>query len=82
MDRSLAEVLLGAEDLGQTETALSKSLNALANVTPGDAPLQTDRTLSSDAYGVEYHVWPAAAAGAWLMLAQSGPAWIDVGGAS
>ncbi len=34
------------------------------------APLQADRTVTSVAYGAEFHVWPAAAAGAWLLVAE------------
>jgi hypothetical protein len=43
--------------------------DAIAAVTPTDAPLQADQAGTSVAYGEEYHVWPAAAAGAWMLLA-------------
>jgi hypothetical protein len=60
--------------LGQSTTALSQSLGAIAAITPTDAPLQADQTTTNAAYGAEYHVWPAAAAGAWMLLAQYGRA--------
>jgi hypothetical protein len=63
------------QSLGQTSTAdqvLAYTQNALA-VRAGGAPLQTDRTAISPAYGAEFHVWPAAAAGAWLLLAEHKP---------
>ncbi|HET6866331.1 MAG TPA: hypothetical protein VFH80_10420 [Solirubrobacteraceae bacterium] len=34
-----------------------------------DAPLQADQAVTSVAYGEDCHVWPAAAAGAWMLLA-------------
>lgn len=67
------EILLAQESLGQSTTALSQSLGAIAAITPTDAPLQADQTATSTAYGAEYHVWPAAAAGAWLMFAEHSP---------
>ena len=68
-----AEVRLAAASLGQPTTALDEDLAALAAVTPnqGGALLQSDQTLTSARYGVSYHVWPAAAAGAWQLLAQA-----------
>jgi len=65
-----AEMQLAQASLGQSTSALKASLNAIAAVTPTDAPLQADQTVTSVAYGEEYHVWPAAAAGAWMLLAQ------------
>jgi hypothetical protein len=35
--------------------------------------LQADQAVTSKAYGVEYHVWPASTAAAWTVLAQSAP---------
>ena len=32
--------------------------------------LEADSTMTNVDYGVEYHVWPALAPTAWLMLAQ------------
>jgi hypothetical protein len=69
-----AEMLLSQELLGRPTAALAGSLNAIAAVTPGQAPVQADQVSVSTAYGAEYHVWPAAAAGAWLMLAEHKPA--------
>ena len=65
-----AEMLLAQASLGQSTTVLSNSLNSIAAITPTTAPLQADQTVTSTAYGAEYHVWPAAAAGAWMLLAQ------------
>jgi hypothetical protein len=68
-----AEMLLAEATVGQSTTMLSQSLNSIAAVTPGGAPLQADRTVASPAYGAEFHVWPAAAGGAWLLLALHKP---------
>jgi hypothetical protein len=65
-----AEMLLAQASLGRPIAPLTGSLDAIAAVTPATAPLQADQTVTSPAYGAEYHVWPAAAAGAWMMLAQ------------
>jgi hypothetical protein len=68
-------MLLAEATLGQSTSTLTTSLNSIAGVTTsaGGAPLQADRTVSSAAYGAEFHVWPAAAAGAWLLLAEHKP---------
>ncbi|MBV9414583.1 MAG: hypothetical protein JO363_06355 [Solirubrobacterales bacterium] len=68
-----SEMLVAAADLGQPTSTLSSSLQALANVSPGEAPVMADRTLYSPAYGEEYHVWPSAAGGAWTLIALSDP---------
>jgi hypothetical protein len=68
-----AEMLVAAADLGQSTSALSSSLLALTGVTPGQAPVMADRTLTSVPYGEEYHVWPSAAGGAWLLIALDKP---------
>jgi hypothetical protein len=65
-----AEMELAQASLGQPTSALKASLSAIAAVTPTDAPLQADQAVTNVAYGAEYHVWPAAAAGAWMLLAQ------------
>jgi hypothetical protein len=36
-------------------------------------PLQADQTLSNAAFGVEYHVWPAAVPAAWVLISQNAP---------
>lgn len=64
-----AEMQLAQASVGESTSALRASLTAIAAVTPSDAPLQADKTVTSVAYGEEYHVWPAAAAGAWMLLA-------------
>jgi Concanavalin A-like lectin/glucanases superfamily len=67
-----AEVRLATADLGEATTALDQELATFANVTAGDGGpvLEADRTVSNADYGVEYHVWPALAPTAWLLLAQ------------
>jgi hypothetical protein len=60
--------------LGQSTTTLDSwitSWRAVAGSSVG--PLQADQTLTNTALGVEYHVWPAASAAAWVLLAQSAP---------
>jgi hypothetical protein len=68
-----AEMLLTQATLGQSTTALTSSLNAIGAVSPNDAPVQADQVQVNSTYGEAYHVWPAAAAGAWLMLAEHKP---------
>jgi hypothetical protein len=68
-----AEMLTAQESLGQPTTALSQSLGAIAALTPTEAPVQADQVAVSTAYGAEYHVWPSAAAGAWMLLAEHRP---------
>jgi hypothetical protein len=68
-----AEMLLAQGALGQSSTTLANSLNAIAGVTPNDAPVQADQVQVNTAYGEAYHVWPSAAAGAWMMLAEHKP---------
>lgn len=46
---------------------------AAVTVSAGAAPLHADRTVNSAAYGAEFRVWPAAAAGAWLLLSEHKP---------
>ena len=67
-----AEVRLAAADLGQPTAALDQELAAFGNVTTasGGAMLEADSTVTNANYGVEYHVWPALAPTAWLLLAQ------------
>jgi hypothetical protein len=68
-----AEMRMAAAAYGQSTTALDESMAQWEAVTKkgSGAPLQSNQTLTSPAYGVEYHVWPAAAAAAWVILAQS-----------
>jgi len=68
-----AEMLLAQAALGQSTTALSGSLNQIAALTSNDAPVQADQVQVNATYGEAYHVWPAAAAGAWVMLAEHKP---------
>lgn len=71
-----AEMRDALATLGQSTTALDQSMAQWQAITSANsgAPLQANRTLTSTAYGVEYHVWPAAAAAAWTMIAKSGVA--------
>jgi hypothetical protein len=68
-----AEVRLAAATLGQSTSTLDQGLAAFAALTPsqGGVLLQADQTVTNAGYGVSYHVWPAAAAGAWQLLAQA-----------
>jgi hypothetical protein len=68
-----AEMRMATAAYGQSTTALDQSMAQWQAVTKksNDAPLQANQTLTSLAYGVEYHVWPAAAPAAWVILAQS-----------
>jgi len=68
-----SEMLVAAAGLGQSTSALSSALLALAAVTPGEAPVMADQTLYSPAYSEEYHVWPGAAGGAWMLIALDDP---------
>jgi hypothetical protein len=64
-----AEMALADLAAGQSATALNTSLLAIAALTPTAGPLMADRTVTNLAYSAEFHVWPSAAAGAWLILA-------------
>ena len=68
-----AEMVLADLATGQSSTALSTSLLAIAALTPASGPLMADRAATNMAYSAEFHVWPSAAAGAWLMLATAHP---------
>jgi hypothetical protein len=68
-----AEMVLADRAVGQSATALDSSLLAIAALTPASGPLMADRTVTDLAYSAEFHVWPSAAAGAWLMLAAAHP---------
>ena len=52
--------------LGSSVAAIDDSVGRWAALTAPGLPLQVDR-----AAGEDYHVWPAAAPGAWLALSQS-----------
>ena len=64
-------VAAGHRFTGVTRSARGRE--RLAGVTPCQAPVMADRTLTSAAYGEEYHVWPSAAGGAWLLIALDKP---------
>lgn len=67
-------VRLAAASLQQSTDELDNSIKSWREVT-GDSvgPLQANEALSNSTYGVEYHVWPAAAPAAWVLLSQQGP---------
>jgi hypothetical protein len=69
------EMRLAVGALGQDTKTLDKSISTWAKVTKNGniGPLQADRTVTSTAYGVEYHVWPASTTAAWTVLAESSP---------
>ncbi|HEX3688341.1 MAG TPA: hypothetical protein VHV28_01550 [Solirubrobacteraceae bacterium] len=68
-----AEMVLADTAVGQTSAALNTSLLAIAALTPTSGPLMADRTVINVPYSAEFHVWPSAAAGAWLILATAHP---------
>jgi hypothetical protein len=68
-----SEMLVAAAGLGQSTSALASSLQAIAAATPGEAPVMADKTVISIPYGEEYHVWPSAAGGAWMLIALEDP---------
>ncbi|HEX3691176.1 MAG TPA: hypothetical protein VHV28_15860 [Solirubrobacteraceae bacterium] len=68
-----AEMVLADLAGGQSSVALNTSLPAIAALTPTSGPLMADRTVTSPTFSAEFHVWPSAAAGAWLMLATAHP---------
>ena len=70
-----AEMRLATAPYGQSTSTLEESMSRWEALTQSEdgAPLQSDQTVNDSAYGVEYHVWPAAAAAAWVILAQSNP---------
>lgn len=60
--------------LGQSTTTLDSWITSWKAITGSSVgPLQADQTLSNAAFGVEYHVWPAAAPAAWVLLSQNAP---------
>jgi hypothetical protein len=68
------EMRLAQAALGQDTRALDESIATWALINKGAGSLQADRTVNSESYGVEYHVWPASTAAAWTVLSQSAPA--------
>jgi hypothetical protein len=70
-----AEMRLAEAALGQDTGAVDKSIANWAAITEGakQGPLQANQTVSNDAFGVEYHVWPASTAAAWTVLADAAP---------
>jgi hypothetical protein len=60
--------------VGVSTSGLDASMRAWRRITSrsGNAPLMADSTIDAGGYG-EYHVWPAAAAAAWAVLAADGP---------
>jgi hypothetical protein len=68
------EMRLAEAELGENTSALDTDIANWTAITAGGGTLQADQTLTSSAYGVQYNVWPAAAATAWTVLAQAAPA--------
>jgi hypothetical protein len=66
-------MLVAAASLGQSTSTLAASLQAIAAVSPGEAPVMANQTVTSDPYEEEFHVWPSAAAGAWTLIALDKP---------
>ena len=59
---------------GDSTTTLDSWITSWKAITASSVgPLQADQTLTNAAFGVEYHVWPAAAPAAWVLLSQNAP---------
>ncbi len=60
--------------VGDSTSTLDSWITSWQAVTGSSVgPLQADQTLTDAALGVEYHVWPAAAPAAWVLLSQNAP---------
>jgi hypothetical protein len=58
--------------LGQSTSTLDSWITSWKAITSSSTgPLQADQALTNAAFGVEYHVWPAAAPAAWVLLSQN-----------
>jgi hypothetical protein len=70
-----AEMRMANAAYGESTTSLDQSMAQWEAITQagGAGPLQADQTTRNTAYGVQYHVWPAAAPAAWVILSQSSP---------
>ncbi len=67
-------VRLASSVIGQSTSTLDGWITAWKGITSSSVgPLQANQTLTNATLGVEYHVWPAAAPGAWVILAQQAP---------
>ncbi len=67
-----AEMRMAAAAYGQSTSALDASMTEWESLTlAGGGVLQSDKTVNDPTYGEEYHVWPAAAPAAWVILSQS-----------
>jgi hypothetical protein len=60
--------------LGVDDPQLAESIKAWQEVTAPEkqGPLGADRTVSDERFN-EFHVWPASAAGSWLLLQETDP---------
>jgi hypothetical protein len=69
-----AEMRSALAATGQSTSVLAASMTQWQAITQADsgAPLQASSAVTSIPYNVEYHVWPAAAAAAWTLIAESG----------
>jgi hypothetical protein len=69
-----AQMRAAEATVGLPTASLDASMRAWQRITShsGSAPLMSDSTIDAGGYG-EYHVWPAAAAAAWAVLAADGP---------
>jgi hypothetical protein len=73
-----AEMRMATAAYGQSTSALDASMTQWEALTlKSGGVLQSNKTVADPAYGVEYHVWPAAAAAAWAILAQSTTSLLD-----
>jgi hypothetical protein len=67
-----AEMRMATAAYGQSTSELDASMTQWEALTlKSGGVLQSDKTVNDLAYGEEYHVWPAAAPAAWVILSQS-----------
>jgi hypothetical protein len=68
------EARVAMDRMGVEDRELAESMKAWQGVTAErqDLPLGADRTVSDERFN-EFHVWPASAAGSWLLLQQTSP---------
>ena len=65
---------LATAAVGDSTTTLDSWITSWKAITGSSVgPLQANQALTNAAIGVEYHVWPAASAAAWVLLSQNAP---------
>jgi hypothetical protein len=67
---------LATSVIGGSTNTLDSWITAWKAITGTSGPLQANQTLTNETFGVDYHVWPAAAPAAWVILAQQAPTFL------